>query len=479
HSHKFFDREAHPQVMAAFESGLHQAAEAVARAEGSMTVSNTNQDGGAKLIDDYRATFVSEMMAPENQYVSPDKNYARYKACFDELYAEMFVLHTEEQRIMRTLAPGEPMPTYEQLLQRCTASIDPMRASIMRPFGDLYKELSRNVFDRYGGPDAAAFDSQGKLPKENLSTAKPEKLSWRSREEEREVFLQRVREEILFNPLDPCGHLMYADWLEEFYDDGETANRIRNMQPLDFYAYLLEQDGPCETADRLRRTAPLLSQQAKSFRELSLKDFRKRAPMDPDLSREWLEDIYNGRKECALAWLADAHIDYRSAMRHTYGENDRVSRAELRRIGLIGADLNHIDLRGACLDNLYIEDCQMIGAQLQGVRARGCYIVGGGRLNGARFYCADLRHAEIDCRLTRVRFRDADLRGAHLPAVCHECDFTGADLRGAVLPDSLRSCTVSGANVEGTDLSKVQMTEAQYASLRKDSKTIPPSCLVE
>ncbi|HEY9717082.1 MAG TPA: hypothetical protein V6C69_06425, partial [Trichormus sp.] len=80
--------------------------------------------------------------APENP---TDKKY-KYYVSKEELFAEMYKLHQEKQRIMRE---GGTEPTYEELLKEYTAKYNRTRAESMKGMEDLFRTLEKEAFEPF------------------------------------------------------------------------------------------------------------------------------------------------------------------------------------------------------------------------------------------------------------------------------------------------------------------------------------------
>jgi hypothetical protein len=103
---------------------------------------------GFEPTDAWRARFKTEMLAADkSDFLAGDlittEQKLKYLVCKGELYAEMFKLYQEQLRIAGELGRT---PSYQELLERCTKSNDPVRAKMMQGFEKLYGTLSKEVF---------------------------------------------------------------------------------------------------------------------------------------------------------------------------------------------------------------------------------------------------------------------------------------------------------------------------------------------
>lgn len=108
-----------------------------------------------------------------------------------------------------------------------------------------------------------------------------------------------------------------------------------------------------------------------------------------------------------------------------------LSRSDLRKMHLTGANLNHARLGGADLSRAHLACASLYRAQLSEAN-----------LSGADLYRADLSRADLSgAQLVRTQMESADLSGANL---------SGADLFCADLSYAdLRCADLSGANLCG------------------------------
>ncbi|MCL1471058.1 pentapeptide repeat-containing protein [Argonema antarcticum] len=136
-------------------------------------------------------------------------------------------------------------------------------------------------------------------------------------------------------------------------------------------------------------------------------------------------------------------------------------------------DFAHIDLSGAILTSVNLQDLDLTGANLTGANLSWSFL-SRSKLYGACLRQADLRHttlagANLDrAILSGANLSKGDLRFAHLQeadlnwAVLEEADLSGADLQGAKLDQS---------NLERSKLNETQLTRAELmeANLRRSS----------
>ncbi|MCL1464610.1 pentapeptide repeat-containing protein [Argonema galeatum] len=136
-------------------------------------------------------------------------------------------------------------------------------------------------------------------------------------------------------------------------------------------------------------------------------------------------------------------------------------------------DFAHIDLSGAILTSVNLQDLDLTGANLTGANLSWSFL-SRSKLHGACLRQADLRHATLaganlnQAILSGANLSKGDLRFAHLQeadlnwAVLEEADLSGADLQGAKLDQS---------NLERSKLNETQLTKAELmeANLRRAS----------
>jgi hypothetical protein len=127
-----------------------------------------------------------------------------------------------------------------------------------------------------------------------------------------------------------------------------------------------------------------------------------------------------------------------------------VSRGDLRRCNLRGADfrgtnLGAVKLTAAALDDADLREAHLEGADLRVASLQRCNF-DGAHLQGAQLWFADLRGS----RLWSAGLRSADLAGSKL----QRAQLQNSDLRGASLVDALMyDAALDGALLEGADLS--------------------------
>jgi hypothetical protein len=127
-----------------------------------------------------------------------------------------------------------------------------------------------------------------------------------------------------------------------------------------------------------------------------------------------------------VPWLTTRYPDVQTALyvlgrrpRHPQEHTPYLSRADLRRAQLGGAQLEGTNLRHANLARAYMPNINLENAQLVNADLRDAH------LRGARLSNADLREAHLEqADLRHATLHGADLRGANLSAALLE----GADL---------------------------------------------------
>lgn len=136
-------------------------------------------------------------------------------------------------------------------------------------------------------------------------------------------------------------------------------------------------------------------------------------------------------------------------------------------------DFAHVDLSGAILTGVNLQDLDLTGANLTGANLSWSFL-SRAKLSGACLRQADLRHTTLaganlnQAILSGVNLSKADLRLAHLQeadlnwAILEEADLSGADLQGAKLDQS---------NLERSKLQDAQLMRAEFmeANLRRAS----------
>ncbi|MFB2973012.1 pentapeptide repeat-containing protein [Aerosakkonema sp. BLCC-F183] len=136
-------------------------------------------------------------------------------------------------------------------------------------------------------------------------------------------------------------------------------------------------------------------------------------------------------------------------------------------------DFAHIDLSGAILTGVNLQDLDLTGANLTGANLSWSFL-SRSKLHGACLRQADLRHANLtganlnQAILSGANLTKADLRLANLQetdlnwAVLEEADLSGADLQGAKLDQS---------NLERSKLNDTQLMRAELmeVNLRRAS----------
>lgn len=136
-------------------------------------------------------------------------------------------------------------------------------------------------------------------------------------------------------------------------------------------------------------------------------------------------------------------------------------------------DFAHVDLSGAILTGVNLQDLDLTGANLTGANLSWSFF-SRAKLSGACLRQADLRHATLtganlnQAILSGANLSKADLRLSHLQeadlnwAILEEADLGGADLQGAKLDQS---------NLERSKLQDAQLMRAELmeANLRRAS----------
>lgn len=155
-------------------------------------------------------------------------------------------------------------------------------------------------------------------------------------------------------------------------------------------------------------------------------------------------------------------------------EGSRLAEIQAKQVELKRFVLTEVDLGGAKLDGLDLEDAVIKGCNFANLRSHGCtlerIVLEGSRLTGAmlvepRLKDVVLRDSPVDLasfrfgRLERVRFEhcrliEADLQGVIATACTFiDCDLTGAQLSHANFAGSaFRGCLLAG--VSGVDALK-------------------------
>jgi hypothetical protein len=137
---------------------------------------------------------------------------------------------------------------------------------------------------------------------------------------------------------------------------------------------------------------------------------------------------------------------------------------ELQRYGyenLNDINLNHADLRGTDLSDIYMERANLIRAQLSNAKLIGAGLASANLyeadLMGSQLTKIDLSRADLTgCNLSQAELTGAILSGANLTG----CNLTGADLTGAILSGAnLTKGTLRGASLRNVDLEKAILVE--------------------
>ncbi len=147
--------------------------------------------------------------------------------------------------------------------------------------------------------------------------------------------------------------------------------------------------------------------------------------------------------------------------------------AQLQRVDLTGACLNEANLRDADLTGAFLGRANLRGANLQGACLNRAFLasadlggafLGGANLKGANLQKASLRGAYLD----RANLNRATLEGATLrDAILHKASLRGAILGGADLSGAiLHGASLGSADLTGADLTGAKATDEQLAAAR-------------
>ncbi len=136
--------------------------------------------------------------------------------------------------------------------------------------------------------------------------------------------------------------------------------------------------------------------------------------------------------------------------------------SQLTESSFIQADLRGGDFTNACLDRVDMRGADLRGATLEGANIREADFSGANlriaNLRGADFSLSDMRECNFfRANLEQAYFREADLRGAI---------FKGANLRGA----DLRGARLSGADFRQADLRDCQIDEESWEETLHDEE---------
>jgi uncharacterized protein YjbI with pentapeptide repeats len=170
-----------------------------------------------------------------------------------------------------------------------------------------------------------------------------------------------------------------------------------------------------------------------------------------------------------------------------------LSRADLTRMHLRGANLAGVALAEANLTGIHLPGTQLAGADLRGARLSGAHLRGAdlseadlagadlswANLDGADLFRASLSRASLPwATLTEADLSGADLTEARLspgPADFSIADLAGADLRGAYLAGA----EFYKANLTGADLYTASLSEANLAGADLRGANLRQTTLVE
>ena len=280
---------------------------------------------------------------------------------------------------------------------------------------------------------------------------------------ERELAVQRARDEALQGYLDQMNNLLLEHKLRDSKEDSEVRTLAR------------------------ARTVAVI-QRLDSERNQTVIQFLGEADL-----------IGNGESSISLIDRVDLH-DARLESVNLSGAN--LSGANLEDADLSGADLEDADLSGADLEGANLSDAWMKGvslicikypdcADLRGADLRGAFLIGanledarliGANLEDANLSGANLKHARLeDANLEDAKLENADLVAAYLSGAnledahltdanltCIEYDFTDsdicADLSRANLENAeLEDADLSEANLEDADLSRANLIAADLS----------------
>lgn len=108
------------------------------------------KQAGVEATPAWTADFVAEMLSLPNDYTPPhvglnSKMNPRYFVCFEEVFAEHFMLRAQQLRYNQQGL----YPTYEELLRLHTKSTDNFRGELLEGFGPLYDLLGTTVHEPF------------------------------------------------------------------------------------------------------------------------------------------------------------------------------------------------------------------------------------------------------------------------------------------------------------------------------------------